>query len=334
MKNGYLYSRVWNLTPISTSETLTLNTWHYIGYIYDTTGNSYIYVDGKMAASGANSGTRGSPGATTTQYDGIGRSGGGTYMQTNASLSFSLGSMHVYKRALSAQEVFANYAATAPRFLSTPFPGLPVSGSAAITTTQGVSSTYSTFAATSGTGIKVLGITPTTAGITIDTSTVNSALLNIASSVTSTSSTVSRIILETITAVDSVSAITNYQLTITVNPPVTITPAIATTISTTFGKAVADTFTASYGTGTYTFSNTASSYQSAFTITKTAANTGVLTVANNLPAGTYVDTITVTDSVGAVTNYPLTVVVNPVMTLIGSPSNTISTTVTRRVHFE
>jgi hypothetical protein len=35
-----LYARVWNLNSVSTQETLTLNTWHYIGYVYDPTAGS------------------------------------------------------------------------------------------------------------------------------------------------------------------------------------------------------------------------------------------------------------------------------------------------------
>ena len=129
------------------------------------------------------------------------------------------------------------------------------------------------------------------------------------------------------TATDTVNGVTKYDLSITVNPAITITASTPVTLSTTFGVAAYDTFTASNGTGTRTFSEVSSDYPSAFTITSSSSTTGVLMVAANLPVGTYTDTITVMDSIGAYTNYVLTVIVNPAMTIAGSPSNTLTTTV-------
>ena len=62
-------------------------------------------------------------------------------------------------------------------------------------------------------------------------------------------------------------------------------------------------------------------------MTYPTSTSGLLTVANNLPAGTYYETITVTDSIGASTLYPLTVIVNPVLTLTGNPSTSFTTTI-------
>jgi len=327
MLNGKLYARVWNLSSVASSETITTNAWHYVGYIYDrTAGTTSIYIDGRLSGSIANSGTRGPP--STTQYDGISL-GDTTNMVTGTNGQFSFGAAHYYKRALSASEVFSNFAATAPRYFGTTFPGLDLSGTASITTTQGVASSYSLFTASAGTGNKILTLSPTVSGISLDTSTANLAILNLANTLTSTNSTTAKVISTSVRATDSVTAITDYSLSITVNPQITITPTIANTVTTTFGVTAYDTFTAAYGTGTLTFSNTASSNQSAFTLTKPSLNVGLLTIANNLPIGTYTDTITVTDSVSAVTNYVLTVVVNPRITISAATSATVSTTVGR-----
>jgi hypothetical protein len=64
-------------------------------------------------------------------------------------------------------------------------------------------------------------------------------------------------------------------------------------------------------------------------MTKPSANVGLLSVANNLPAGTYYETITATDSTTASTNYLLTVIVNPGMSLTPVGGSTLTTTITR-----
>ena len=318
-----LYARVWNLNSVSTQETLTLNTWHYIGYVYDpTAGRTSIYINGQLSASGANSGSRASPGE---QYEHSGRATT-TRMQTTEPGDYSLGSVHYYKRVLTDAEIFSNYAATAPRFLSTAFPGLSTSGSATITTTQGLASSHSLFAATEGTGGKTITLSSATAGVTLDTSTANSAILNIANTLTATNSTTQRTISTSVVATDSVSATTVYPLTLRINPPVIITDPTPGTLTTTFGRVAYDTFTATQGTGNKTFTGVSSSFQSAFVVSNPSTNVGLLTVANNLPVGTYLETITATDSVGATTSFVLTVVVNPGVVVAGLGSNQVATT--------
>ena len=250
-------------------------------------------------------------------------------MQTGVQGNYSLASVHYYKRVLTEAEIFSNYAATAPRFLNTAFPGLSTSGSATITTTQGVTSSHSLFTATEGTGGKVITLSSATAGVTLDTSTANSAILRIANTVAATNSTTQRTISTSVVATDSVTATTAYPLDIRINPPILISASIPVTLTTTFGRIAYDTFTATQGTGNKTFTGISSAFPSAFTVSNPSANVGLLTVAATLPIGTYLETITATDSVGATTNYVLTVVVNPAPTIAGSPSNTVSTTVGR-----
>ena len=321
-----LYARVWNLNSVSTQETLTLNTWHYIGYIYDpTAGTTSIYVNGRLSASAPNSGTRAAPGE---QYEHSGRATT-TRMKTTEPGNYSLGSVHFYKRVLTESEIFSNYAATAPRFLGTAFPGLSTSGSATITTTQGLASSHSLFSATEGTGGKTITLSSATAGVTLDTSTANSAILNIANTVTATNSTTQRTISTSVVATDSVTATTTYPLTLRINPPVLISAAIPLTLTTTFGRVAYDTFTATQGTGNKTFTGVSSAFQSAFVLTNPSTNVALLTVSATLPAGTYYETITATDSVGATATYVLTVVVNPAMIVSGASSNSVATTIGR-----
>jgi uncharacterized repeat protein (TIGR02543 family) len=326
LSNSRLFARVWNMTSVSTQETLTLNTWHYVGYIFNAaTNTTSIYINGQLSASAVSTGTRDSPG---TQYELMGYNTS-TNMQTPLQGDYSLGSVHYYKRVLTESEIFTNYAATAPRFLSSSFPGLSTSGSATITTTEGRASTHSLFTATEGTGGKAITLSSATTGITLDTSTANSAILNIAGTVAATNSTTQRVISTSVVATDSVTATTTYPLTLRINPPIIISAAIPLTLSTTAGKTAYDTFTATYGTGNKTFTAVSASYPSGFVMTNPSTNVGLLTVSSSVPAGTYSVTVTATDSVTATTTYALSVVVNPVPTIAGATGNSVTTTLAR-----
>jgi hypothetical protein len=325
--NSRLFARVWDLTSVSTQETLTLNTWHYVGYIYEgDTKRTSIYINGQLSASAVSTGTRGAPSGDQFELMGYNTN---TRMQTNIQGDYSLGSVHYYKRVLTESEIFTNFSATAPRFLGTAFPGLLTSGSATITTTQGLSSSHSLFSATEGTGGKVITLSSASAGVTLDTSTANSAILNIANTVAATNSTTQKTISTSVVATDSVSATTTYPLTLRINPPVLISASIPLTLTTTFGRVAYDTFTATQGTGNKTFTGVSSAFQSAFVLTSPSTNVALLTVSATLPAGTYLETITATDSLGAKTDYVLTVVVNPAPTIAGATGNSLSTTLSR-----
>jgi hypothetical protein len=231
----------------------------------------------------------------------------------------------VYNRALSAIEVAQNYNALLPRFSNNP------SNAITITTTESVTASSSIYYAGLGTGNKTFSLSNPTAGISIDTSTVNTVRLNTASTLTATSTTSARTIAQVITATDTngVAAATPVYVTTVVNPKIIVTDLTPGTLSTTFGRIAYDTFTATQGTETKTFTVSSASFSSAFVMTNPSTNTGLLTVSNNLPAGTYPVTITATDSVGAVTTLALSVVVNPVPTIAGATGNTLSTTVSR-----
>jgi uncharacterized repeat protein (TIGR02543 family) len=299
--------------------TPVVGTWYHVVYTVSKSGSNYIsslYQNGNLVGS-------------TTAAMIPGNSTGVTYIgrRWNAAeyVKGTIPVVRVYNRVLSTTEITQNYNALLPRFTNNP------TNSVTITTTESVTASSSIYYGGLGTGNKTFSLTNPTAGISIDTSTVNTVRLNAANTLTATSTTVARTINETITATDSngVAAATRVFVTMVINPRIIITDATPGTLSTTFGRIAYDTFTATQGTGTKTFTVSSASFPSAFVMTNPSANTGLLTVANNLPAGTYPITVTATDSVGGVTTLALTVVVNPAPTIVGETGNTLTTTVTR-----
>jgi uncharacterized repeat protein (TIGR02543 family) len=316
LKGGYhtgSWTRTSGFTPV-------VGTWYHLVYTISKSGSNYIstlYQNGNVVGTPTN--------ATMIP----GNSEGNTYLGRRWDLAEYVNGQipifRVYNRALSAIEVAQNYNALLPRFSNNP------TNSVTITTTESVTASSSIYYAGLGTGNKTFSLSNPTAGISIDTSTVNTVRLNTATTLTATSTTSARTIAQVITATDTngVAAATPVYVTTVVNPKIIVTDPTPGTLSTTFGRFAYDTFTATQGTETKTFTVSSASFGSAFTMTNPSANTGVLTVANNLPADTYTVTITATDTVGATTNLVLTVVVNPVPTIAGATGNTLSTTLGR-----
>ena len=314
VNNGTFKFRVYNGT-ILTYTMPSLNRWYYVGLVYDG-ANEYAYVNGVQVASATV--TRS---ATTVNCLGIGRDDT-TNLGIATSGEFLFGALHSYSAALSATDVRNNFEATQRSYLVS----TPKSGDLAIETTQGLNTTYSSFVASDGTRIKAFGLAPVVPGITIETGTANSAVLRIGPTAVATSTTAAATYLETLTATDEVGATSKYDLSIRINPPIIITDATPGTLTTTFGRIAYDTFTATQGTGMKTFTGVSSAFPSAFAVTSPSSNVALLTVANTLPAGTYLETITATDAAGATTSFVLTVVVNPGVVVAGLGSNQVATT--------
>jgi uncharacterized repeat protein (TIGR02543 family) len=315
IKGGY-WRGGWTYTP---GFTPVVGTWYHIVYTVSKSGSNYIstlYQNGNVV------------GATTSTMV-PGNSGGVTYLGRRWDLSeYVNGTIplyRVYNRAISSTEISQNYNAVLPRFSNNP------SNSITITTTESVTASSSIYYAGLGTGNKTFALSNPTAGISIDTSKVNTVRLNVANTLTATSTTVARSISQIITATDSssVSAATPVYVTTVINPKVIISASTPLTLSTTAGKTAYDTFTATYGTGNKTFTVSSASYPSAFVMTNPSTNVGLLTVSSSVPAGTYSVTVAATDSVTATTTYALSVVVNPAPTIAGATGNTISTTLSR-----
>ena len=297
-----------------------INTWYQLVYKVEKIGANYIgslFQNGNLVAGQTTSTI--APG-NDQLVDRI-----GVQWNSGVYINGSIPVVRIYNRALSTAEIAQNYNALRPRFTNNP------TNQITITTTESVTASSGIYYAGLGTGNKTFALSDPTAGISIDTATVNTVRLNVANTLTATSATVARSVTQVITATDTtgLAAATPVYVTTVVNPKIVITDATPGTISTTFGRAVVDTFTATYGTGNKTFTGVSSAFPSAFTVTNPSTNVGVLTIANNLPVGTYTETITATDTVGATTIYVLTVVVNPAPTIAGTPSNTLTTTIGR-----
>ena len=300
--------------------TPVIGTWYQLVYKVEKSGSNYIgtlFVNG-TAISGTTTSTIAPNNDQLVDRIGLGWNSG---VYINGSIPV----VRIYSRALSGSEITQNYNALLPRFTNNP------TNQVTITTTESVTAASSIYYAGLGTGNKTFAISNPTSGISIDTATANTVRVNLANNLSATSATVSRSVSQVISATDAsgVAAATPVYLTTVINPRINIAASTPLTLSTTFGKTAFDTFTATYGTGTKTFTGLSSDYASAFVVTNPSSNVGLLTVANNLPVGTYTETITATDSVGAITNYVLTVVVNPAPTIAGSPSNALATTLGR-----
>jgi hypothetical protein len=201
--------------------------------------------------------------------------------------------------------------------------------SVAVVTTQGLATRSSPFTASSGTGNKTFTLAPTISGITLDTSTANSAVIVLDPSLAATNTTTAATYNESVTAIDSLNSSTAFNVVITVNPRIILTAATPS-VTTSFGAAAVDTITATAntGTGAITFSLESNPFSSGITLVANGARSTVLTVARTVPQGTYFETITATDSLGSRTSIPITVTVNPGISLSGAGGiSTINTSV-------
>jgi uncharacterized repeat protein (TIGR02543 family) len=201
--------------------------------------------------------------------------------------------------------------------------------SVSVVTTQGLATRSSPFTASAGTGTKTFTLAPTISGITLDTSTANSAVVVLDPSLAATNTTTAATYNESVTATDSLNSSTAFNVVITVNPRIILTAATPS-VTTSFGVAAVDTITATAntGTGAITFSLESNPFSSGITLVANGARSTVLTVARTVPQGTYLETITATDSLGSRTSIPITVTVNPGITLVGEGGiSTINTSV-------
>jgi uncharacterized repeat protein (TIGR02543 family) len=310
---GWVGGQTGTFTPV-------VGTWYQFVYSVNKVGANYIgtlYVN-NAAVTGTTSST------IAPASDAAGMRIGRRW-DSGEYINGSIPVVRIYNRALSATEIAQNYNAILTRFNNNP------TNSVTITTTESVTASSSIYYAGLGTGNKTFALSNPTAGLSIDTSTVNTVRLNAANTLTATSTTVARSVSQVITATDStgVAAATPVYVTTVINPRVIITDATPGTLSTTFGRIAYDTFTATQGTGTKTFTVSSASFASAFVMTNPSTNVGLLTVANNLPTGTYPVTVTATDSVGGITTLALSVLVNPAPTIVGATGNSVTTTVAR-----
>ena len=170
-------------------------------------------------------------------------------------------------------------------------------------TTFGVA-TSDTITATGGTGNKSFVLTGTAnAGITLDTSTVNTAILKVSSSVGAGT------YYETITATDSLTASATFAITLTVAQAISLT-ATNGSMSKGYGVAATETITATLGTGNKILTLTNLTGESNISIDTSTTNVAVLRVGAGATTGTYAVTINAVDSVSATASLSITISVS------------------------
>jgi hypothetical protein len=298
----------------------SINTWYHLAYVVGgTTGNhiGYLYVNGVLVSTSA--ATTSNP-TTSNRGLRIGR-------RWDSAQIFNglIGSVRIYNTALTGTQIRENYANTKARFVSLSSAAPTNSGNATFTMTEGKSTTYQIFAETGGTGTNTFSLSGANSTMSLASVGADQTSLVVSSAISAGASNTVRTYYETLTAIDSTTAATAYYLTINVNPKIIVTAA-TDTVTTTFGKTAYDTITAAYGTGALTFTRTSGSGSSAITAPVTG-NQALLTLAGTLPVGTYYETFTVTDAVGATTVKVITITVNPAPTLTSATGvNTLETT--------
>ncbi len=199
-----------------------------------------------------------------------------------------------------------------------------------ITTTVGKAASE-TLTVTGGTSLLTGGSSPMTfsrqsslsqSGITLDTSSASS---NIAVLKIATTGVVAGTYTETITATDNVGSTTSAVFTVIVNSAVSLTNARGYTVPATVGRALSETITVTGGTGNKTFTRTTSSNSAISIDTSTAGSNYILLKAtSSLPAGTYFETITVTDSRSATASLGVKIVATAAMVIGGGSSSNLS----------
>lgn len=170
-------------------------------------------------------------------------------------------------------------------------------------TTFGVA-TSDTVTATGGTGNKSFVLTGTAnAGITLDTSTVNTAILKVSSSVGAGT------YYETITATDSLTASATFAITLTVAQAISLT-STSVSISKAYGVVATETITATLGTGNKTLTLINLTGETNISIDTSTANRAVLRVGANATTGTYSVSINAVDSLSATASLSITISVS------------------------
>ena len=277
-----------------------INTWYDVVQTYDTATSSYkMYVNGSLYSSI----TQALLPVSTQKWFLIGH----RWDSDNNNLEGQLPVLRIYNRALTSSEVSANYSALLPRFTGS------LATARTVSSTAGKAYSPYTYTASDGTPTKVLSLTGTGAGVTVDTTVANLAILNVPSTLTAGT------YYETVTVVDTNSSTTILPVTLTVNPAISLATSYAS-LQTTLGIAASDTVVATLGTGTKTFTLQSSPSNAGITLDTSTTNQAVLKFAGTVTAGTYTETITATDSATATATSVITVTVNPVVVISGSAS--------------
>ncbi|NDB07232.1 MAG: hypothetical protein EBX97_00805, partial [Actinobacteria bacterium] len=191
-----------------------------------------------------------------------------------------------------------------------------VGGSGSLSTTAGITTTFTALSTTGGTGAITFSLTGNAAGTVSESRTgfsINSSgVLTVASTLASDTYTIY------VKVTDSLDISTVRTITLRVNAAMTFQA--FDTFTSTYGRShLTNGFTINGGTGTKTF--TITSLGSGVTIN---ASTGALTIPSSLAISTYFETVTVTDASGATSETAVVIVINETPTVSG-PDTLVTT---------
>ena len=158
-------------------------------------------------------------------------------------------------------------------------------------------------------------------GITIETPTARSAVLKVAATGVAAGTTT-----ETITCTDAVGSVTVAVFTVVVNPSMTLANSRGYAMGATVGTVFIETITATGGTAPRTFvlSGTLSSGNIYLDTTTASSGYVLLKTLSALPAGTYYETVTATDSRSATSTLGMKLTVTAAAVIGGGATSTFS----------
>ena len=224
---------------------------------------------------------------------------------------FQIAEIILYDRALTLAEIrqVEEYLAFTYGIAAYSLTGT-YSTSSSLAIGAGVGGRSETLTATNGLGNKTITMSPTRSGITLETTTANSA--NVVVSPTAATG----VYVQTITATDTTGEAVTHTLTITVSPSVKFDTSTATALITTHRRGASLRLNTVFGVGTKIFTMTSAG--TGITLdTSTAAASGFATlrVDTFTAAGTYTQLITVTDDTRIRSTYTVTITINGPPTL-------------------
>ena len=119
MVSGKVRFGIWGYTQgaglVTSTNSLTLNTWHYLGFTYD--GSTFTaYIDGAQTGSQVTNFTRSVPWPTYGLYYGLGTAAPTNMGTGGVAGAFKFGSFQAWNAGLSTTSVAQNYQATCARY--------------------------------------------------------------------------------------------------------------------------------------------------------------------------------------------------------------------------
>ena len=168
----------------------------------------------------------------------------------------------------------------------------------------GVGGRSETYTATNGLGNKIITMSPTRSGITLETATANAAVVVISPTAAT------GVYTQSLTATDATGETATHTLTITVNPSVKFDTSTATTLVTTHRKGTTLRLNTVFGVGAKVFTMTPVATGISLDTSTAASGFATLRVDTFTATGTFTQVITVTDDTRLRSTYSVTITIN------------------------